>query len=124
MGLFSTIGKVAGAAIGFAVGGTAGAKTGAKIGGTAGKLADGKKKGSASSTPSGPSLADQLQATSPVKRQQKALAPTQVAKTGHESIKEFNEYDPTKTLEDPWQIANQWDEDLGGSGDIDFERYT
>lgn len=57
MGLFSTLGKIAGTVIGGYFGGPAGAKAGAQIGGTAGGMLDKDDKSTEASSGGGGSVA-------------------------------------------------------------------
>lgn len=127
MGLLSTLGKIAGGAIGFAVGGPGGAAAGAKIGGTVGKAGDSltKKKSSGSGQATqyiqSPtmSLDDIRSSSSALSVLGRRSEPTKVAQAAKVP-------GVPGVLEDPWKPMYDWWEDLGGEpgriGPIDETR--
>ena len=97
----------------------AGAGTAAlKAGGKAAKSAL-KNRGSGSSSP----ISTALPASPEGRRTNantKSMAPTAVAQAGFQ----LNSYDPNKVMEDPWQVARDWDTDLTGEeSKLDFESF-
>jgi len=107
MGLFSSIGKIAGAAVGFATGGVAGAKKGYQWGGKIGGVADslkGKKKGKGGYIQA-PSSPDDLG--------------IDFSMTMGRTSSMVGSRDPTKVaaaadLDNIWQPTANWWIDLGG----------
>ena len=109
MGIFSTIGKIAGKAIGGAIGGAAGAK----IGGAAGGLADKKKKkkkggggGEYIETPSVDLGLDFGSGGKAARELLQGRADTKVAQTA--DIPEIK----GSPLSNPWDTAGDWYDDL------------
>lgn len=120
MGFLSTLGSIAGAAIGFvgSGGNPAGAVAGAKIGGSIGGAVDGKKKASTSTTatqyiqqPAKITMDDIRSSgkSSAMEILSKRSAETKVAATA-----KLPSGAQSDILEDPWKPSRDWWEDLGG----------
>ena len=110
MGIFKTIGRVAGAAVGFAVGGPGGAAAGYKVGGKVGKVAD-KVKGN--STEAAPAAASERSDITGLFDNEKDIDSILGADTQAAEV-----YDVVRNHPDPkvraWSETLEWNRDLGG----------
>ena len=117
MGLFKSIGKIAGAAVGFATGGLPGAAKGYKVGGKIGGGVDsvtGKKKKKGGYIPA-PPTADELGIDFSLTRNQTS---------GIVSNRDPTKVAQTVDITDPWRPAKDWWEDMGGDRDEIEQAYN